>query len=74
MWVNAAGDPSAATEVMDDTKWKGVSTYVTERTAITKLPFVTNFSTGNGYGFYKNGEQISPVSYTHLTLPTTSRV
>lgn len=68
MWVNAAGDPSAAAEVMDDTKWKGVSTYVTERTAITKLPFVTNFSTGNGYGFYKNGEQISLLDWNNRSI------
>lgn len=68
MWVNAAGDPSAAAEVTDDTKWKGVSTYVTERTAITKLPFVTNFSTGNGYGFYKKGEQISLLDWNNRSV------
>lgn len=68
MWVNAAGDPSAAVEAMDDTKWKGVSTYVTERTAITKLPFVTNFSTGNGYGFYKNGELISMLDWNNRSI------
>lgn len=68
MWVNAAGDPSAAVKVTDETKWKGVSTYVTERTAITKLPFVTNFSTGNGYGFYKNGEQISMLDWNNRSI------
>lgn len=68
MWVNSAGDPSAAAEVMDDTKWKGISTYVTERTAITKLPFVTSFSTGNGYGFYKNGEQISMLDWNNRSI------
>lgn len=70
MWVNAAGDPSAskAAEVSDDTKWKGVSAYVTERTAITKLPFVTNFSTGNGYGFYKNGELISQLDWNNRSV------
>ncbi len=68
MWVNAAGDPSAEAKVTDDTKWKGVSTYVTERTAITKLPFVTNFSAGNGYGFYKNGEQISLLDWNNRSI------
>ena len=68
MWVNAAGDPSAAAEVMDDTKWKGISSYVTERTAITKLPFVTNFSTGNGYGFYKKGSQISMLDWNNRSI------
>lgn len=68
MWVNAAGDPSKAADVTDDTKWKGISTYVTERTAITKLPFITNFSTGNGYGFYKNGEQISLLDWNNRSI------
>lgn len=68
MWVNSLGDPSKSVEVMDDTKWKGVSTYVTERTAITGLPFITNFSTGNGYGFYKNGEQISLLDWNNRSV------
>lgn len=68
LWVNAVGDPSKAAEVTDDTQWKGVSTYVTERTAITELPFVTNFSTGNGYGFYKNGEQISLLDWNNRSI------
>ena len=55
LWVNSKGDPSAAVSPAGDTDWRGVSTYIVERTAITELPFVTNFSTGNGYGFYKNG-------------------
>lgn len=68
MWVNSLGDPSKPVEVMDDNQWKGVSTYVTERTAITKLPFITNFSTGNGYGFYKNGEQVSLLDWNNRSI------
>lgn len=68
MWVNAAGDPSAEADNADDTNWKGISAYVTERTAITGLPFVTNFSTGNGYGFYKKGEQISLLDWNNRSI------
>ncbi len=55
-------------ETKEDTEWKGVSTYVVERTALTELPFVTNFSTGNGYGFYKNGELISMLDWNNRSI------
>ena len=66
--MNAKGDPSADVEASGDTDWRGVSTYVVERTALTTLPFVTNFSTGNGYGFYKNGELISMLDWNNRSL------
>lgn len=68
LWVNAAGDPSSEIGAGENTQWKGVSTYVVERTAITKLPFVTNFSTGNGYGFYKKGEQVSLLDWNNRSI------
>lgn len=68
MWVNGAGDPSVDVETKEDTEWKGVSTYVVERTALTELPFVTNFSTGNGNGFYKNGELISMLDWNNRSI------
>ena len=68
LWVNAKGDPSADVEAEGDTDWRGVSTYVVERTALTTLPFVTNFSTGNGYGFYKNGELISMLDWNNRSI------
>lgn len=68
LWVNAKGDPSSTVKPSGDTEWRGVSTYIVERTAITKLPFVTNFSTGNGYGFYKNGELISMLDWNNRSI------
>ncbi len=68
LWVNGAGDPSADVSASEDTDWKGISTYIVERTALTKLPFVTNFSTGNGYGFYKNGELISMLDWNNRSI------
>ena len=35
LWVNSKGDPSVAVENTDPTGWRGVSTYVVERTALT---------------------------------------
>lgn len=68
LWVNSKGDPSAEVQAESDTDWRGISAYVVERTAITSLPFVTNFSTGNGYGFYKNGEQISMLDWNNRSI------
>ena len=68
MWVNSEGDPSAEVKAEGDTDWRGISTYVVERTALTSLPFVTNFSTGNGYGFYKQGEQISMLDWNNRSI------
>ena len=68
LWVNAKGDPSVSEETSDDTQWKGISTYAVERTAITKFPFVTNFSTGNGYSFFKNGQQVSLLDWNNRSI------
>ena len=69
LWVNSKGDPSYEADVSgDDTQWRGVSTYVVERTAVTELPFVTNFCMGNGYGFYKNGQLISMLDWNNRSV------
>lgn len=68
LWVNSKGDPSVDVEARDDTQWKGISTYAVERTAVTKLPFVTNFSMGSGYSFFKNGQQISLLDWNNRSI------
>lgn len=68
LWVNREGDPSAEQKENDGYGWPGISTYVAERTAVTSLPFVTNFSMGNGSGFYKNGYQISLADWNNRSL------
>lgn len=68
LWVNNSGDPFSGADTSSNTQWKGISTYVTERTSITALPFTTNFNLGNGYSFFKNGEQISKLDWNNRSL------
>ena len=68
LWVNETGDPSAEAEITSDMQWRGISAYAVERTAVTKLPFVTNFTTGSGYSFYKDGEQISRLDWNNRSI------
>ena len=51
LWVNSEGDPSDEIQYSSEEQWRGISTYAVEKSALTTLPFVTNFSTGNGYSF-----------------------
>lgn len=68
LWVNSQLDPSAKAEPASNEQWRGVSTYATEKSAITSLPFTTNFSLGSGYSFFKNGEQISKLDWNNRSI------
>lgn len=64
--------PRAATGQADDAddpqKWDGVARYVTERSAIGKLPFVTRFNTGHGRSFFRDGQSTSSREWNHLGI------
>lgn len=66
-WVNAEGDPFAATAATG-TDWRGVSTYAIEQTVIDSLPFVTNFNMGHGYSFFIDGEKVSDKDWNNRSL------
>lgn len=60
-WVSESGDPR------DDSEgdWKGISNYIVEKSPVTELPFVTNFSMGNGKFFNVDGNQVSNDEWNH---------
>lgn len=60
-WVNENGNPRENSE--ED--WKGVSNYIVEKSPVTSLPFVTNFSMGNGKFFNVNGKTVSSDEWNH---------
>lgn len=68
IWVNRMQDPSAFIEFSSNTQWRGISTFVIEKSAITELPFITNFNTGSGYSFYKAGKQISSLDWNNRSM------
>ncbi len=55
-WVGWNHDPSNTTTT---SSWKGFANYIPAFTTMLEVPFVTNFCTGQGYGFYINGEKLS---------------
>lgn len=54
--------------------WDGVADFIAEKTAIKACPFVTNFNTGHGLGFYQDGEKVSEREWSNIgvqdILPT----
>ena len=57
-YVNTASDPRV--EVADPTNsgvstWVGMSRFFADKTPITKAPFVTNFNSGHGKGYWVDG-------------------
>lgn len=68
LWVNSEGDPSDEIQYSSEEQWRGISTYAVEKSALTTLPFVTNFSTGNGYSFFREGEQVSKMDWNNRSV------
>lgn len=67
LWVNEHGDPSKATNAQG-VDWRGISTYSVEKSAVTSLPFTTNFNMGNGYDFYVDGNKVSTQDWNNRSL------
>lgn len=68
LWVNSRQDPSADISYSSPEQWRGISTYITEKSAVTSLPFSTSFCTGNGYSFFRDGTQISKLDWNNRSI------
>ncbi|MCT3305182.1 endo-beta-N-acetylglucosaminidase [Lactiplantibacillus pentosus] len=68
LWVNSHSDPSRSVPSKTSSQWPGVSTYAVEKSAITKQPFVTNFSLGNGYNYFIKGRKVSLRDWNNRSL------
>lgn len=67
LWVNEFGDPSVKTKA-EDRDWKGMSTYFMEQSPITRLPFTTSFSMGQGRAYYVNGEKVGDRDWNNRSM------
>lgn len=66
-WVNAMSDPTQSKPVAEGA-WPGISTYALEQTAITEMPFVTNFNLGNGYNYFIDGQKVSSMDWNNRSM------
>ncbi|MGL4624840.1 MAG: endo-beta-N-acetylglucosaminidase [Culicoidibacterales bacterium] len=66
-WVNEFQNPALLTETTG-TQWRGISTYVAERSVLTQFPFQTHFNVGNGYNYFIDGEQVSLLDWNNRSL------
>ncbi len=64
-WIGPNGDP-ANTQTAE--AWKGVAHYIPETSAITRLPFVTNFNTGQGHLYAVEGKVVGRTDWNNLSL------
>jgi endo-beta-N-acetylglucosaminidase D len=64
-WVGANADPSNTNTA---SPWKGMAHYVPASSPITRLPFVTNFNTGQGHFYAINGRPLSKRDWNNLSL------
>jgi mannosyl-glycoprotein endo-beta-N-acetylglucosaminidase len=64
-WIGSSGDPG---NTRTTESWKGIAHYIPEQSPITTLPFVTNFSTGQGHLFAVNGTVVGQKDWNNLSL------
>jgi len=64
-WTGQNGDPS---NTQTDFHWKGMAHYIPAQTAITTLPFVSNFCTGHGDKFFVEGENRRQSEWANRTF------
>ena len=58
-YTNSAGDPRLETSDATSSinrKWVGISRFFADKTPITQAPFVTNFNSGHGMGYWVDGK------------------
>lgn len=63
--MGANADPS---NTSTSSAWKGIAHYVPARSPITRVPFVTNFNTGQGHLFAVNGLVSATREWNNLSL------
>ncbi|MFI3622253.1 endo-beta-N-acetylglucosaminidase [Vagococcus fluvialis] len=66
-WVNNEQDATKG-KLPEAEEWPGISTFAVEQTAITSLPFTTNFNLGNGYNYFIDGQKVSSMEWNNRSM------
>ena len=59
---------SDKTKLSTQTNFKGISRYIVEKSVIGGTVFATDFNTGHGMNYYRNGEVIRDTEWSNLNL------
>ena len=54
-YTNAVADPRDTSVDVSSSAWVGMSRFFADKTAVTSAPFVTDFNSGHGTGYYVDG-------------------
>ena len=54
-YTNTVGDPRDTSVNLNTNAWAGMSRFFADRTVILEAPFVTDFNSGHGKGYYVDG-------------------
>lgn len=67
-WSGPHRDPTRTTATAALPNWHGMARHIPARSAVTALPFVTHFNTGQGHFFNRSGETMMTGPWTNLSL------
>jgi len=77
-WVGASRDPRNTDTPLDDSlcnspppplhKWHGIAHYVPAKSPIARLPFISNFNTGQGHLYAIDGQILMSRDWNNLSL------
>ncbi len=67
-YVNKVGDPRQNPVDLDSSEWAGMSRFFADKTVILDAPFVTDFNTGHGHGWFVNGEKLRDTDWSYQSV------
>lgn len=69
-WAGTGKNPALAAlpEGADPKGWSGIAHYINDQSAVTSIPFITHFNTGNGKQFAVHGEVVRDKEWNNRSL------
>ncbi len=67
-YVNKVGDPRQNPVDLNSSEWAGMSRFFADKTVVLDAPFVTDFNTGHGHGYFVEGEQLRTTDWSYQSV------